>query len=115
MLLGLITDNQKLITDNQKCLRGPPGEPGSKGDKGGRGHIGDTGIPGSQGAKGQKGEKGTPGTQGTQSPRVVVYPPVLTVNENETARFYCVATGKYSDIINFELDTSCASLCFARK
>lgn len=76
-----------------KCLRGPPGEPGSKGNKGDRGHKGDTGIPGSQGAKGQKGEKGTPGIQGAQSPRVLVYPPVLTVNENETARFYCVATG----------------------
>ena len=77
------------------CLRGPPGEPGSKGDKGDKG---DTGVLGAPGVKGQKGERGSQGYPGiaTQSPRVVVSPSILTVNENDTARFHCAATGKYS-------------------
>lgn len=79
----------------QMCLRGPPGEPGSKGEKGDKG---DTGVLGAPGVKGQKGERGSQGYPGiaTQSPRVVVSPSVLTVNENDTARFHCAATGKYS-------------------
>lgn len=101
-------DLQKLQEENRrvcrtplgsKCLQGPPGEPGVKGSKG------DTGISGAPGAKGQKGEKGAKGTRGEpgqshrrddypgRSPRVTVLPAILTVNENQTARFHCAATG----------------------
>lgn len=95
-LPGLATNRDNI--NFQKCLRGPPGEPGSKGEKGDKGLKGDTGVTGARGApgeKGQKGEKGTRGIQSSQSPRVVVYPPILTVKENQTARFHCVASGEY--------------------
>ena len=84
----------------QKCLQGPKGEPGAKGEKG------DTGISGVPGAKGQKGEKGTQGTPGKPGPsnqpdgfsrgpsRVTVSPAILTVNENQTARFHCASAGQ---------------------
>ncbi|KAM7440460.1 hypothetical protein ABFA07_010398 [Porites harrisoni] len=90
-----------------KCLRGPPGEPGSKGekgDKGLKGDIGVTGVHGTPGVKGQKGEKGAQGIQSSQSPRVVVYPPILTVKENQTARFHCVASGDPKPIIAWRKD-----------
>ena len=86
------------------CLRGPPGEPGTKGEKG---DTGDSGAIGAPGIKGQKGEIGPPGPPGIPgqgekpddhrggSPRVMVSPSILIVNENQTARFHCAATGKY--------------------
>ena len=102
-LPGLATNRDNI--NFQKCLRGPPGEPGSKGEKGDKGLKGDNGVTGAHGApgvKGQKGEKGTQGIQSSQSPRVVVYPPILTVKENQTARFHCVASGRYklNDVLN---------------
>ena len=96
-----------ILLNFQKCLRGPPGEPGSKGDKGDKG---DLGIPGATGIKGEKGDKGIQGPPGIPgqskrpdyqqvgSPRVEVFPSILTVNENQTARFHCAATGKYRQI-----------------
>lgn len=84
----------------QKCLQGPKGELGSKGDKG------DTGISGAPGAKGQKGEKGTQGNTGNpgrsnqpdgssgRPSRITVFPAILTVNENQTARFHCASAGQ---------------------
>lgn len=96
-----------ILLNFQKCLRGPPGEPGSTGDKGDKG---DLGIPGATGIKGEKGDKGIQGPPGIPgqskrpdyqqvgSPRVEVFPSILTVNENQTARFHCAATGKYRQI-----------------
>lgn len=86
------------------CLRGPPGEPGTKGDKGDTGDNGAVGAPGAKGQKGEMGPQGPPGIPGQSetpdgqregSPRVLVSPSILTVNENQTARFHCTATGKY--------------------
>lgn len=93
-----------------KCLQGPKGEPGPKGDKG------DTGISGVPGAKGQKGEKGTQGTPGKPGPsnqpdgfsrrpsRVTVFPAILTVNENQTARFHCASAGDPKRSITWRKD-----------
>ena len=86
------------------CLRGPSGEPGTKGDKGDTGDSGAVGNPGAKGQKGEMGPQGPPGIPGQSetpdgqregSPRVLVSPSILTVNENQTARFHCTATGKY--------------------
>ena len=87
------------------CLRGPPGEPGLKGEKGDIGNSGASGVPGAKGQKGERGAQGTPGIPGQSktsvdtrrgSPQVFVSPSILTVNENQTARFHCTATGKYT-------------------
>ena len=87
------------------CLRGPPGEPGLKGEKGDIGNSGASGAPGTKGQKGERGAQGTPGIPGQSktpddtrggSPQVIVSPAILTVNENQTARFHCTATGKYT-------------------
>ena len=87
----------------QICLRGPPGEPGFKGEKGDSGDIGGLGPPGAKGQKGERGAQGYPGVPGEStvndnkegSPQVLVSPSILTVNENQTARFHCAATGMY--------------------
>lgn len=87
------------------CLRGPPGEPGLKGEKGDMGNSGASGVPGSKGQKGERGAQGTPGIPGQSktpddprrgSPQVIVSPSILTVNENQTARFHCTASGKHT-------------------
>lgn len=87
------------------CLRGPPGEPGLKGEKGDIGNSGASGAPGTKGQKGERGAQGTPGIPGQSktpddtrggSPHAIVSPAILTVNENQTARFHCTATGKYT-------------------
>ena len=85
----------------QICLRGPPGEPGSKGEKGDTGDIGGLGPPGAKGQKGERGAQGYPGVPGEStvldntegSLQVLVSPSILTVNENQTARFHCAASG----------------------
>lgn len=57
-------------------------------------------MPGVKGQKGEKGIQGIPGQsqspddQQGRSPQVLVFPSILTVNENQTARFHCAATGK---------------------
>lgn len=92
------------------CLRGSPGEPGLKGEKGDIGNSGALGTPGTKGQKGERGAQGTPGIPGQLktpddhrrgSPRVIVSPSILTVNENQTARFHCTATGKYTSSFPF--------------
>ena len=87
----------------QICLRGPPGEPGSKGEKGDTGDIGGLGPPGAKGQKGERGAQGYPGVPGEStvldnkegSLQVLVSSSILTVNENQTARFQCSASGMY--------------------
>ncbi|KAL9965967.1 hypothetical protein ACROYT_G029841 [Oculina patagonica] len=88
------------------CLRGPPGEPGTKGEKGDTGDSGAMGAPGAKGQKGEIGPQGPPGIPGQSetpdnhrggSPRVLVSPSILTVNENQTARFHCTATVSPAD------------------
>ena len=87
------------------CLRGPPGEPRLKGEKGDIGISRASGVPAAKGQKGERGAQGIPGIPGqsktpddTQrgAPQVIVSPAILTVNENQTARFHCSATGKHT-------------------
>ena len=87
----------------QICLRGPPGDPGSKGEKGDTGDIGGLGPPGAKGQKGERGAQGYPGVPGESTVldnkegplQVLVSPSILTVNENQTVRFHCAASGMY--------------------
>lgn len=98
------------------CLRGAPGEPGLKGEKGDIGNSGVSGSPGTKGQKGERGAQGTPGIPGQSktpddtgsgSPHVIVSPAILTVNENQTARFHCTATGKYTSNLPLYLINLC--------
>ncbi|KAL9962306.1 hypothetical protein ACROYT_G031394 [Oculina patagonica] len=112
------------------CVPGPPGRKGSRGSRGRRGaqgtkgkkgdqgimglpgRHGKQGIMGNQGTKGEKGEKGAIGPQGIMglkgdpgesisSPRVSVSPETQTVTENQTATFYCSASGNPKPVVTW--------------
>ena len=101
---------------------GPPGRPGPKGNKGERGRKGKQGprgIMGLQGSPGLPGPRGPPGIRGNDGPQgmpgprgprgepgqsaaapdVIISPPSLTVNEADSAAFYCSATGNPRPVI----------------
>ena len=99
----------KLVSDTHhfKILQGPqgmPGKPGTPGKRGRRGRMGRQGKRGPPGLRGPPGPKGSPGIPGVQgargtpgesifSPRVVVVPRSVTVNEQQTVRLFCSASG----------------------
>ena len=64
-------------------MRGPQGLPGKDGSRG------DPGPPGPVGPRGPKGERG----ESISSPTVVASPLSLTVNQSNTATFFCGAQG----------------------
>ena len=100
-------------------LPGPPGRDGPKGEKGNQGKkgrkgsqgmmgqpgisgkqgiMGPPGIRGDQGVKGDIGAPGVPGMKGEPgesitAPKVMVSPPQLTVNQNNTAALLCSVSG----------------------
>ena len=73
-------------------LQGPPGRPGSKGPLGIKGKNGPRGMPGPRGPSGRPG-------QSAAAPDVIISPPSLTVNETDSAAFYCSATGNPRPVI----------------
>ena len=90
--------------------RGHRGKPGNKGDQGimgspgksgKQGIMGPIGLAGEAGPKGQKGDMGPAGMSGSKgkpgesisAPSVAVSPARSTVNESESAKFQCSATG----------------------
>ena len=94
----------------EKGKQGKRGQKGRKGPKGPTGIMGPPGRSGKQGVmgplgmKGEKGEKGNAGPQGPlgpkgdpgesiSSPRVVVSPTTMTVNESNSAQFVCSVSG----------------------
>jgi len=112
------------------CVPGPPGKKGNKGSRGRRGEQGTKGkkgmqgivglpgrhgkqgVMGNQGIKGEKGENGAAGPQGMTglkgepgesilSPEVTVSPATQTVTENQTATFYCSATGNPRPVVTW--------------
>ncbi|XP_031552111.1 roundabout homolog 1-like isoform X2 [Actinia tenebrosa] len=109
---------------------GPPGRPGRKGSTGKRGQPGRRGKRGPQGPmgrpgrsgkqgmmgptglKGDKGERGDPGPRGVagrdgrpgqsiSSPEVQVSPPLLIVNESDTAVLHCGWSGNPTPVIGW--------------
>ncbi|KAL9962313.1 hypothetical protein ACROYT_G031401 [Oculina patagonica] len=112
------------------CVPGPPGKKGSRGSRGRRGaqgakgkkgdqgimglpgRHGKQGIMGTQGTKGEKGEKGAIGPRGIMglkgdpgesisSPEISVSPETQTVTENQTATFYCSASGNPKPVVTW--------------
>ena len=87
--------------------RGPPGRRGKRGPQGpmglpGRsGKQGMMGPPGLKGQKGERGDRGPPGVAGRDgrpgqsisAPHVQVSPPLLIVNESDTAVLHCGWSG----------------------
>ena len=50
-------------------------------------------LTGAAGPRGVKGQKGDPGESSISIPEVIVSPDTQTVSENQTATFYCSASG----------------------
>ncbi|KAK3728619.1 hypothetical protein QZH41_011707, partial [Actinostola sp. cb2023] len=69
--------------------RGLQGDRGPKGIKGENGPSGPTGPPGPRGQKGPKGDTADP----IEAPAIFVPPKDLVVNESDTVRLKCVASG----------------------
>ncbi len=114
VLEDVVTSSFKKICKNSGslnvCPRGMPGRPGRRGRKGSQGIMGPPGPAGKQGImgppgiigeKGIKGDIGPPGIPGIKgepgesisAPKVTITPSQLTVNESNTAAFFCSATG----------------------
>ena len=73
-------------------MQGPEGPPGPRGLLGIRGNDGPRGLPGPRGLRGEPG-------QSAAAPEVMMSPPSLTVNETDSAAFYCSATGNPRPVI----------------
>ena len=70
-------------------LQGPPGPPGPRGPPGIRGNDGPQGMPGQEVSLANQ----------RPPPDVIISPPSLTVNETDSAAFYCSATGNPRPVI----------------
>ncbi|KAK3748598.1 hypothetical protein QZH41_005225 [Actinostola sp. cb2023] len=89
--------------------KGRPGIPGHPGKHGKQGMMGLQGSRGPQGIQGNRGDKGNPGPRGPPSlsispPDVIVTPPSLNVNVNQSASFFCSASGNPNPELSWERD-----------
>ncbi|KAK3748605.1 hypothetical protein QZH41_016426, partial [Actinostola sp. cb2023] len=89
--------------------KGRPGIPGHPGKHGKQGMMGLQGSRGPQGIQGHRGDKGNPGPRGPPSlsispPDVIVTPPSLNVNVNQSASFFCSASGNPKPELSWERD-----------
>ncbi|KAK3748599.1 hypothetical protein QZH41_005226 [Actinostola sp. cb2023] len=89
--------------------KGRPGIPGHPGKHGKQGMMGLQGSRGPQGIQGNRGDKGSPGPRGPpglsiSQPDVIVTPPSLNVNVNQSASFFCSASGNPKPELSWELD-----------
>ena len=90
-----------------KSIAGPPGPHGKRGKtgligpKGLRGHKGEKGD---KGDKGEKGDKGDPG-KSISAPHVIgISPEKLTVQLNQSAEFFCSASGNPEPELSWRRD-----------
>ncbi|KAK3748601.1 hypothetical protein QZH41_005228 [Actinostola sp. cb2023] len=89
--------------------KGRPGIPGHPGKHGKQGMMGLQGSRGPQGIQGNRGDKGSPGPRGPpglsiSQPDVIVTPPSLNVNVNQSASFFCSASGNPKPELSWERD-----------
>ena len=116
-------------------LQGPPGMPGKPGTRGRRGRLGRHGKKGPPGVRGPQGRTGKPGVSGPQGPQglkgprgppgprglpgvrgapgksisppeVLVSPQSLAVNEHQTVRVICSASGNPKAQISWRRENS---------
>ena len=88
-------------TSGRRGRRGRQGKKGPPGVRGPQGLMGPPGVAGPPGPKGPLGPAGTPGAPGAKGtpgksifpPRVILSPQALTVDEHQTVRLYCSASG----------------------
>ncbi|XP_031558870.1 ficolin-1-like [Actinia tenebrosa] len=81
-------------------IMGPPGRRGQKGEKGEIGRKGKRGEKGEQGPKGTLVSNVNPGLT-VSSPHVIVFPPTMVINENQTAIFNCLVHGYPEPVIGW--------------
>jgi hypothetical protein len=79
---------------------GMPGRSGKQGIMGARGLKGDKGETGDRGPRGLPGRDGRPG-QSISVPEVTVSPPLLIVNESDTAMLHCASRGNPRPVIGW--------------
>ena len=112
----LLPGTHHVILQGPPGMPGKPGKPGTSGRRGRRGRQGKSGPPGVRGPQGMmgppgvagppgpKGPIGPPGTPGAPGPKgtpgksispplVILSPQALTVDEHQTVRLYCSASG----------------------
>ncbi|KAK3713151.1 hypothetical protein QZH41_010043 [Actinostola sp. cb2023] len=81
--------------------QGPMGKPGRIGKKGIMGPPGLMGVPGVPGLQGPPGRDGRPG-QSISLPTITVSPPLIIVNESDTAILHCDSTGNPRPVVRWE-------------
>lgn len=87
-------------------ILGPVGPPGKQGKQGMMGLKGPIGLMGPKGDKGDKGDPGPIGPPGLSisKPDVTVSPSKLTANINQSASFFCSASGNPKPALSWERD-----------
>ena len=85
-------------TSGRRGRQGKKGPPGVRGPQGMMGPPGVAGPPGPKGPLGPPGTPGVPGARGTPGesispPLVILSPQSFTVDEHQTVRLYCSASG----------------------